>query len=117
MVVPVLRAAGPPAGGHEALAGPAPQRGGVLYCTALYCTVLYCTVLQVVALNFGNIEYPSETVPALLEQLGDSFPDTSTGVKLNTHYKQTGKRVLFTASNGDFAKKAPTRAFSSASLG
>ena len=71
-----------------------------------------------VALNFGNIEYPSETVPALLEQLGDSFPDTSTGVKLNTHYKQTGSRVLFRASNGDFAKKAPTRrAFSSASLG
>ena len=89
----------------------------VLHFTVLYCTVLYCTALQVVALNFGNIEYPEETVPALLEQLGDSFPDTSTGVKLNTHYKQSGRRVLFRASNGDFAKKAPTRAFSSASLG
>ena len=45
---------------------------------------------EVVVLNFGNMKYPGETVPALLETLTESFPSQSTSVKLNAKFKETG---------------------------
>ena len=46
---------------------------------------------EVVVVNFGNIQYPEETIPALLETLKEIFPPVSTSVKLNSQYKRTGK--------------------------
>jgi len=47
---------------------------------------------EVVVLNFGNIEYPSETIPALVEMLNSMFPAPSqtTSVTLNDQFKLTG---------------------------
>ena len=45
---------------------------------------------EVVVLHFGNIEYPAETVPALLETLAETFSAQSTSVKLNAKFKETG---------------------------
>ena len=45
---------------------------------------------EVVALNFGNIEYPNSTIPALQETMLKIFPVESAGVKLNGKFKSTG---------------------------
>ena len=44
---------------------------------------------EVVVLNFGNIDWPDETIPILLETLMQTF--TKEGVKMNRSFKLTGK--------------------------
>ena len=47
---------------------------------------------QVVIINFGNIEYPASTVPAIMETVGRVFSNqSSAAVRLNTGWQRTGQ--------------------------
>jgi len=48
---------------------------------------------QVVIINFGNIEYPASTVPAILETVGRVFSSQGSraAVGLNTGWQRTGE--------------------------
>jgi len=45
---------------------------------------------EVVVLNFGNIEWPEETIPSLMETLINKFSPEENRVGLNTAFKKTG---------------------------
>ena len=49
---------------------------------------------ELVILNFGNIEYPEETVPKLIEALKSAFPETGSQVKMNKDFKANGSWPL-----------------------
>lgn len=49
---------------------------------------------ELLVLNFGNIEYPGDTVPKLLEALRAAFPQQGEGVRMNRSFKENGSWPL-----------------------
>ena len=49
---------------------------------------------ELLIINFGNIEYPAQTVPKLIEALKAAFPETGNRVKINKEFKATGSWPL-----------------------